>query len=129
MKLMRRWIGIALLAPILVLAMSASSFWGSRCRMTGMVSLSTCCAESDDVPAPTQGSVDQPGCCERLQVEAGKPISDCAATSEDAPRLSPAVALEAEATLSPPVSRPITDRERVGFFRPPLRLLKRSLLI
>jgi hypothetical protein len=129
MKLMRPWIGIALLAPMLVLAVSASSFWGLRCRMTGMVSLSTCCPESDDAPAPAQSSVDQPGCCERLQVETAKPVADRAATGEGAPPLSPAMVPVADTTLSPPVSRPITDRDPLRLFRPPLRLLKRSLLI
>ena len=39
MKRLRYWVGIALLAPMLVLAVSASSFVGIRCRMSGMVSL------------------------------------------------------------------------------------------
>src|SRR5260221_11574554 len=82
MKALRPWIGIALLAPMLVLAVSASSFFGLRCRMSGMVSLDSCCPDTDPVDAPVRSSMGEPGCCERIVVETAKPAADTASDGD-----------------------------------------------
>lgn len=133
MKRLRHWVGIALLAPMLVLAVSAPSFVGIRCRMSGMVSLDTCCPTAAPSPIPPQCSMDEPGCCERVIVEAAKPISNATSEHEGAlrPPLSRPLAFAAVLAPAPwPIpARPIAHRDPPGAARPQLCLLKHSLLI
>jgi len=132
-RAMRQWIGIALLAPMLVLAVSASSFLGVRCRMSGMVSLDTCCPEGDPGRhAPLQSSVDEPGCCERVVVETAKPIGDAAGdgvSSLGAPMAAVAHVPVASTILLSRVTRVVADRDPPRGSRLSLCLLNRSLLI
>ena len=133
MKLLRLWVGIALLAPMLVLAVSASSFVGIRCRMSGMVSLDTCCPTAVPSTDPRQSSIDDAGCCERVVVEAAKPISNAAFEHDEALSPPPTTPLAFVAVLAPAswpaVARVIAHGEPPGVVRPPLCLLKHSLLI
>jgi hypothetical protein len=132
MKLLRRWVGIALLAPMLVLAVSASSFIGIRCRMSGMVSLAACCPEVVPGPASSQSSIDEPGCCERVVVQAIKPISSAVSEGEGAFHPTPATLvayIDFSNVTQPAVERAIAHGDPPVALRVPLRLLKRSLLI
>lgn len=133
MKLLRRWVGLALLAPMLVFAVSASSFVGIRCRMSGMVSLDTCCPGGAPDPVPHQSSIEEAGCCERVVVEAAKPISSAASDHEETLRSSLSMPLTFVACLAPApwpaTARAIASGDPPGAARPPLCILKRSLLI
>jgi hypothetical protein len=133
MKRLRHWVGIALLAPMLVLAVSASSFVGIRCRMSGMVSLDTCCPTAAPSPVPPQSSIDDTGCCERVIVEAAKPISSAASEHDGALRPPLSMPLAFVAVLAPAQSlaaaRVMAHGDPPGSGRPSLCLLKHSLLI
>jgi hypothetical protein len=133
MKLLRPWIGLALLAPMLVLAVSTSSFIGMRCRMSGMVSLATCCPDADPGPVPPQSSIGEPGCCERVIVESIKPIASPASGGDgtfQAPHSTLVTQVfSADSLLLPRSARVIGDATPPGAFRHPLRLLKHSFLI
>src|SRR6266496_3668474 len=75
-KMVHRSAAAALLAPMLLFAVSAWGFFGLRCRITGMVSLATCCAgaveEAGHAPVGPD-AVDEPGCCERMVVDNTRP--------------------------------------------------------
>ena len=133
MKLLSRWVGIALIAPMLVLAVSASNFVGIRCRMSGMVSLDTCCPVAAPSSDPPQSSMDEPGCCERVVVESAKPISSAASEHDRALRPPLSTPLASVAVLAPApwpaVARVIAHGDPPGVARPSLCLLKHSLLI
>ena len=131
MTIWRRALAFALLAPMLVLAVSAYGFIGLRCRMSGMVSLSTCCPESDPGQPPMQTSLSEQGCCDRIVVENIKPPAGPVTTVGD--DVISACRLDAPppvAIVMPPVQVATTfvvDPPPIP--RPPLHLLKRSLLI
>jgi len=129
---MPRSIAAALVAPLLALAVTASGFVGLRCRMTGMVSLDTCCPESDGGETPAQSSIGQPGCCDRVIAENAKPTAAPATSSTDGLLLQAyrLALLPVVAVLAPPVGAVAeVDLEPPLIPKPPLRLLKRSLLI
>ena len=130
MKGVYRAIAGALLAPLLVLAVTASAFTGLRCRMTGMVSVDTCCPVASQDP-PLQSSVGEPGCCERFVVANAKPAASPSVPVADGVLVPPLVFAIAPAALVPV---PVDGRAAIAFSsarvpKPPLRLLKRSLLI
>ena len=134
MALSRRLVAAALVAPLLVLAVSAWGFVGLRCRMTGMVSLATCCpvADAADDATPAQSTLSEPGCCDRVVVELTKPpASPSPSFADDVVRAPRALAAPAPLALAPP---PLPAPRALVFEpprarRPPLPLLKRSLLI
>jgi hypothetical protein len=131
MSLWRRALAFALLAPLLVLAVSAYGDIGLRCRMSGMVSFSTCCPESAPDQPPAQPSLSEQGCCDRIVVENVKPPAEPLPTGGD--DVHSACRLDAP----PPVAIAAPPRRSTRTFapgpplipRPPLLLLKRSLLI
>jgi hypothetical protein len=131
MRSMRRWIGLALLAPMLVLVVAASRSIGLRCRMTGMVSADTCCPQAAPSDAPAQSSLAEPGCCERVVIAIDKP----AATHDQEDAHGAAVSLSSgvlvsEITGQLPRERAVrASADSSHVVRPPLRLLKRSFLI
>jgi hypothetical protein len=137
MSWMRRSVAAALLAPMLVLAVSAFGFVGLRCRMTGMVSFATCCPDvgaqldgEDDAP-PAPSSVGEPGCCDRVVVVNIKPAGTAPVTARQGDPLVPRPTLVQNVTVTYPPSRaraPLAF-EPPRLSRPPLPLLKRSLLI
>jgi hypothetical protein len=132
MRWLHRSIAAALLAPLVVLAVTASSFVGLRCRMTGMVSVDTCCPEPDRGETPAQSSIGEPGCCERVVLANAKPTAAPAAPSTDGllSQVYRLALLPVVAVLAPPVGAvPKVDLEPPLIPKPPLRLLKRSLLI
>jgi hypothetical protein len=130
MNLLRRSVAAALLAPMLVLAISAFGFIGQRCRMTGMVSLDECCGGASDEQPPAQSSVGEPGCCERVVVANVKPTAAPQAAHDDDPRLD-RLALPPTPAAGDPAEAPraLAAAEPPRLSRPPLHLLKRSLLI
>jgi hypothetical protein len=130
---LRQWIGLALLAPMLVLAVSASSFVGMRCRMSGLVTTDACGPEGVPVPpGPAQSSVGEPGCCERVVVESIKPLGAAAAAGNDVVH-APTVVVAELALAGPIPSSRVARVAAVG--DPPrpsrlsLSLLNRSLLL
>jgi hypothetical protein len=131
---LHRSVAVALLAPLLAFAVSASGFVGLRCRITGMISIATCCPDSsrDDSP-PAQSSVDDPGCCERVVVDNAKPTGAGTAATQGtvAPAAPIAFVLAGGAGGGPQSShsrlRPAADAPYP--FRSPLHLLHRALLI
>jgi hypothetical protein len=131
-NVVRRCLGLALLAPMLILAVSASSVFVQRCRMSGMTSFSACCPEADAGEPPAQSSVSESGCCERVVVELVKPVADVAC--------GPQPPLDARPMLCahPPVAAVLVDPRAAlvfGHADPPrvrrlsLPLLHHSLLI
>jgi hypothetical protein len=131
MRWVHRSIAVALLAPLVALAVTASGFVGLRCRMTGMVSLDTCCPEPERAEALAQSSMSEPGCCERVVVANAKPTATPAAPSTDGIlHLYRLAVLPVLAAVSPPTgAQPAVDLEPPLIPKPPLRLLKRSLLL
>jgi hypothetical protein len=131
MTIWRRVLAFALLAPMLVLAVSAYGFVGLRCRMSGMMSFSTCCPESDPGQPPAQTSLSEQGCCDRIVVENIKPPAGPGTTVGD--DLISACRLAAPspvAVVPPPVQVASTfGPDPPPIPRPPLHLLKRALLI
>jgi hypothetical protein len=71
-----RWLCAVLLAPLAVLAVTASSFSALRCTMSGLLIPEACCPPvANAAPtgeAPRQPSVEPPGCCERVVVTNAK---------------------------------------------------------
>jgi hypothetical protein len=69
-----RWLRAALVAPVLVFALGASSHLAVRCTLTGILMPESCCPDAADVadlapPAPApQPSVGDPGCCEQVTI-------------------------------------------------------------
>jgi hypothetical protein len=129
----RQWIGIALLAPMLVLAVSASTFVGMRCRMSGLVTTDACGPEGAPAPrTPVQTSVGEPGCCERVVVETAKPLGDAAVAVDDVFH-APTIAVAGDALARPiPSSRVVriaAEGDPPRGSRLSLCLLNRSLLI
>ena len=73
---LRSWLGALLIAPVLALAVSASSFSGLRCSMTGLLVPESCCpgaAESMPPAAPSPlAAIGDPSCCLRVVVAMDK---------------------------------------------------------
>lgn len=67
-----RWLCAVLLAPLAVLAVSASSFSALRCTMSGLLVPETCCPTvAEEAPGGEtshQPALQPPGCCERILV-------------------------------------------------------------
>ena len=95
-----RWLGAVLIAPVLALAVAASSQLALRCSMTGMLIRESCCPAADDggaraEPVPHASIVD-PGCCERLVVSTGK----LPATTSDRTGVAPALSVSSASAHS-----------------------------
>ena len=129
MRGMHRSVAAALMAPMLLLAVSASGFVALRCRMTGTISVVTCCPSSDGDAAPAQAVLDDPSCCERLVVDHHKPPAAVAARPETVqPSPLTFVPVEIRIVFVRPPGRAL-DTAPPPPFRPPLRILNRSLLL
>ena len=72
----RRWLCAALLAPLVMLAVSASSFSALRCTMSGLLLPETCCPTAEGAaPAeqtPASPALQEAGCCERIVITNAK---------------------------------------------------------
>ena len=95
---LHRWLSALLLGPLLVLAVSASSFSGLRCTMSGLFVLDSCCPALEDAPANPQATLSEPACCERVVVVNAKAPAASSASPEMA---LPAVHLLSAALLQP----------------------------
>ncbi|MFL5303571.1 MAG: hypothetical protein ACJ8F1_00085 [Polyangia bacterium] len=112
-----RWLCAVVLAPLVALAVSASSFSALRCTMSGLLVPETCCpAVADGADLPRQPALQQPGCCERIVVANDKvpavsgdpldelPAGPVAVVTARAP--APLMAVAAERTRRDSVLRP-----------------------
>jgi hypothetical protein len=138
-----RWVSMALLAPLFLCVIAASTAFGQRCRFTGMVTLDSCCppgegsldADGDadaDGSAPIPDRLGSAACCERLVVTIAKSTGD---SSERGPERIPApVASQIERPERlPPARRAARDSYLWGArppdAAPPAYLLKHAFLI
>lgn len=133
-----RWVSVALLAPLFLCVIAASTAFGQRCRFTGMVTLDSCCPPGDDsldanadASAPTPDRLGSAACCERLVVTIARSTGD---TSERGLERIPApVAARIERPdLAPPARRAARDARLWGARPPdalPAFLLKHAFLI
>ncbi len=132
-----RWLRAALVAPLLVFALSASSHVAFRCTMTGLLMPELCCpsgaADTSDAPSAAQATIDDPGCCERLVTTNVKvPATMSASASPHDVRLFVRVALASPPALAPPTLLSDGPRARTAgppHLAAPVFLLKRSFLI
>ena len=101
--LLRRWLTALLVAPLLALAVSASSFSALRCTMSGLFVPDTGCAMATDSAQSPDGApnatLEEPACCERVVVAHDKAPAAASARPEIAP---PSVHLLSAAILQPP---------------------------
>jgi len=91
-----RWLSAVLLAPVLLCALAASTTFGQRCRLTGMITLDACCPQASqsalDPSAETASSepatLSDPGCCERLVITVAKVPGDASGPALECPTRS-----------------------------------------
>ena len=72
---LRSWLGALLIAPVLALAVSASSFSGLRCSMTGLFVPESCCPPAESIPPVVPSplaAIGDPSCCLRVVVAMDK---------------------------------------------------------
>ncbi|MES1209030.1 MAG: hypothetical protein ABUS79_24085 [Pseudomonadota bacterium] len=124
-----RWLCAVLLAPLALLAVSASSFSALRCTMSGLLVPETCCPTvADGVPAgqmPGQPALQQPGCCERILVTNDK----APAVSADRGDALPAGPVAVVTTRAPAALVAAVERARgKSVLRPPGRSAPAFLL-
>ena len=134
-KRRNRWLSALLLVPLLALAVSASSFSGLRCTMSGLFVLDTCCPtlsdQSQTAPAEPQAKLDEPACCERVVVSNDKAPAASSARPEIAPpcvHLLSAAILERRPVSIPGAVRPELPSTARGHASP-VFLLTQSFLI
>lgn len=132
---LRRWMGALLIAPVLALAVSASSFSGLRCSMTGLFVADSCCPSAAQsmppaVPSPW-AAIGDPSCCLRVIVAMDKlPAAEALRATAGSPLIaslpdpSPGRALQLAGGR--PAAGTWATKPPGG---PPIFLLTRSLLI
>jgi hypothetical protein len=130
-----RWLCAVLLAPIALLAVSASSFSALRCTMSGLLMPESCCptagvaARAPEPPRPDAAR--PPACCERIVVANAKAPGASASradagTMAAAPLLAAVPVGPAPPALDPaPADLPLRPPGRSA----PVFLLTRSFLI
>ena len=134
-KMVHRSAAAALLAPMVLFAISAWGLVGLRCRITGLVSFATCCpsaaGEAGDASPAAPDSVDEPGCCERVVVDNTRPpVAGVSVVRESVAPLP--VALLPAAVYALPIPRVVAIVAGADPPRPArlsLCVLNRSLLI
>jgi hypothetical protein len=106
---LNRWLSALLLAPLLALAVSASSFSALRCTMSGLFVPDAGCTMLDEAAQPaTQATLGAPACCERVVVAMAKAPAASSLRAQLAP---PHVhVLSAVILQPPPTSVPRTAR-------------------
>ncbi|MFL5304715.1 MAG: hypothetical protein ACJ8F1_05850, partial [Polyangia bacterium] len=114
-----RWLCAVLLAPLALLAVSASGFSALRCTMSGLLVPETCCPTvAGGVPAtegPRQPALEQQDCCERILLTNAKAPAVSADSAEELPA-GPVAAVTPQA----PAVRARAERTRRGsMLRPP----------
>ena len=133
---LRRCLGALLLAPVLALAVSASSFSGLRCSMTGLFVPESCCPSTAEsmppvVPSPL-AAIGDPSCCLRVVVAMDKiPAAEAVRATPGSPLVAslpdplPGPTLQL-AGGCPPAAGTWATKPPGG---PPIFLLTRSILI
>ena len=128
--------GALLIAPVLALAVSASSFSGLRCSMTGLFVAESCCpsaVESGPPAAPSPlAAIGDPSCCLRVVVAMDKiPAAEALRATPG----SPLVALLPDPSPVPTLHLAGWRPAAAGTWAtkppggPPIFLLTRSILI
>jgi hypothetical protein len=132
---LHRLLSALLVAPLLALAVSASSFSGLRCSMSGLFIPESCCPAADQAADAAAGdrhaSIEDPACCERVIVANAK----APAASPDRLQLAPPAADLLSAALLQP--RPLPGPRAARLDLPsaahgrasPVFLLTQSFLI
>lgn len=137
-RITRRVPTAALLAPLVWLALSASSYAAMACKAMGVIRSECCCPASkvaggSQVEASRQAHVDAPGCCTSITVEVDRPASTAAreTSSADAlPVLLPQVLAVGSLPNGEPTRRPPLDaRPKLPGGGRAILLAKRSFLI
>jgi hypothetical protein len=82
-----------LLAPVLVCALAASTTFGQRCRLTGVVTLDACCPQAaldarGEAASSEPATLSDPGCCERLVITVAKVPGDASGPALECPARS-----------------------------------------
>jgi hypothetical protein len=122
---------------MLVGAVTASSIFALRCRVTGAITLDACCpaavdpGAAPDEPAPAPPTVAEAGCCDRLVVSVAKPPAQTGdPPREGAPPPAPTTFAAATEPLSGATMRTAVARAaRFPGLSPPSFLLRHALLI
>ncbi len=132
---LHRWLSALLLAPLLALAVSASSFSGLRCTMSGLYMPDTGCAMQGGAAQPASdapgATLEEPACCERVVVANVK----APAASQAPPEIWPPTVHALSAVILQPlaVSVPRTERRALASAAhgraSPVFLLTQSFLI
>jgi hypothetical protein len=132
---LNRCLSALLLGPLLALAVSASSFSGLRCTMSGLFMPDTGCAMLGDSAAPatdaSNATLEEPACCERVVVANAK----APATSSSNPEIAPPCVHALSALILQPLAVPAPraarqDRRSATHGRAaPVFLLTQSFLI
>jgi hypothetical protein len=122
-----RWLGLAALLPMLVLAISGPRWNQFRCLMSGLVTEDRCCGSPGEVEPPATPVVSAVDCCRHEVVVASRPPSELAGVKViSAP---PVDATPVAIAFSREPVRASVDAAVPPRPKSPLVLLKRSLLI
>jgi hypothetical protein len=126
-RCLARWVGLAALLPMLVLAISGPRWNQFRCLMSGLVTEDRCCGSPDEVDPPAMPTVSAVDCCRHEVVVASRPPSEpigmkvISAPTADVAQVGIAFSPQ---PVGAPVDAAVPPRPKS-----PLVLLKRSLLI
>jgi len=133
---LRRWLGALLVAPVLAVAVSASSFSGLRCSMTGLFVADSCCpsaAQSMPPVAPSPlAAIGDPSCCLRVVVAMDKiPAAEALRATPGLPLVAflsdPSPVRTRQLAAARPAAAGTWATKPPG--SPPIFLLTRSILI
>jgi len=128
-----RWLRVALVAPVLAFALTASSQFAIRCTLTGLLIPESCCPASADPARPvtpdSQAALRDADCCERVTVAIDKaPVTGAEPwRAADVPVTSVIAAMAPSPTVARPVNRARAARPPGA--SPPLYVATHSFLI
>jgi len=132
-----RWIGAALLAPLLALAVLATSHVALRCSLTGAIMSESSCPLGADEESEKQpvghASIAAPSCCERVILTIGKVPATASGRAPECPIPSATFAVApfpsvVDLFAHRPHGRVLRAVQPLGIDAPPF-LLKHSFLI
>jgi len=121
LPLRTRLYAAALLLPLVALASATGGQW-LRCRVTGAMIETCCCADADAAQAsPTVATVSEGDCCDRIVREVAPALAELVPATTMAPRIvvgvvslaggaiavadAPPVRVEARRILAPPTAQ------------------------
>jgi hypothetical protein len=130
----RRALTFAVLLPLVLLSVSGGGASLFRCQLTGAVSAAPCCP---DEAAPAAGGSGLPAtvagvdCCQRETIAFVHPPAEAPSASghDVSPVVSAAFVVGAPSLAAPSLVNFVRSAPPDAIPRPPLRLVKRSLLI